>query len=251
VAERKEACPCGSGRTSRQCCGTKRRKRSAHQQDERLVFEMLRHAGARWGSAWLEEATFAYFADTGPEMHDADPQLFLPWLVHHWSVEGRPIREWFLEERRARLSPWEIAWLEAQREVVLTVWRVLETQPGVGLRVRHLLGPEETFVQERLGSRQLVPGDSVLARLVAFEDSAVFCGMYPYPLPPRETEVLVSAVCRELRARGLQTVPRERLAAEDTTLGLVLLWRELVAYLEHQAQWELLEELLEEPEGWK
>lgn len=249
MAKRQDTCPCGSGRKTRQCCGAKGHGRSPHHRDEQLVVEMLRYARSRWGVEWFEQATATYFEEALPEPGELDPQLFLPWLVHHWSVEGRPVREWYLEERGARLVAEERAWLEAQREVVITVWRILETQPGIGVRVRHLLGPEERFVQERLGSYQLHPGDAVLGRVVTFEQSTVFCGLYPFPLPPLETGELVRAVRRELRVRGVRAIPPEKLAAEDTAVGLILLWRDQVAYLDHLARWALLEELLA-PEDW-
>jgi len=243
-AGRNEPCPCGSGLKSKKCCGGKQRglmNPSApgaplHQRDERLVNEMVRYAHARWGPAWLQVAADAYFDDAETQPHEAHLQLFMPWVVNYWDVEGRPVREWFLEERGTSLSQEDVEWLRGQRAVVLTLWEVLEVQPGVGVRVRELLGREEHFVQEVLGSQQLHPRDAVLGRVAESAGITVFCGLYPHPLPPLAAHEVVKTVRRELRVHGNRMVSRKKLVEEDTTLGLVLLWRGEVEFLEEQAR---------------
>ncbi|HEX8434430.1 hypothetical protein, partial [Archangium sp.] len=170
---------------------------------------MGRYADRRFGRGWLLEAAEAFYDDPGFEFEPPDMQLLMPWAMHHWEWDGRPVREWFLEERGAKLTEAERAWLLAQRPVVLTVWEVREVNKGVGLRVRDLLGGEERFVHEVRGSRQLCPRDAVLGRMVEHEGLAVFCGMYPHPLPPIEADAVVRVARRVLRVRGERPVPRE------------------------------------------
>jgi hypothetical protein len=207
-----------------------------HTQDERLVVKMLRYANGRFGRDWMREAAEAFYDDLAFEVEAPDTQLLMPWAVHHWELGGRPVREWFLEEKGAKLPEAERAWLLAQRPVVLSVWEVLEVQRGVGVRVRDLLGGEERFVHEVLGSRQLRPRDAVLGRMVEYEGLAVFCGMYPHPLPPVEADAVVRVARRVLRVRGDHPVSREKLALEDTSLGLIHLWRDELDFLEEQAE---------------
>ncbi|MFY0527414.1 SEC-C metal-binding domain-containing protein [Archangium gephyra] len=241
---RNEPCPCGSGQKYKRCCAGKdaaaARPMAApgaplHERDETLVRKMVRYASGRFGGDWLGEAAEAFFEEPGFLPEYPQTQLFMPWAVHHWEVEGRPVREWFLEEKGAALPEAERAWLLSQRPVVLTVWEVLEVQEGVGLRVKDLLGGEEHFVHEVRGSRQLRPRHAMLGRVVEHEGLAVFCGMDPQPLPPREADEVVHSARKVLGVRGTRPVPRELLASEDTSLGLVLLWHEVADWLKAKA----------------
>ncbi|MFL5359010.1 YecA family protein [Archangium sp.] len=242
---RNEPCPCGSGQKYKRCCAGRDAavNRLAappgahlHEADEGLVTALVRYANARFGRGWRREAAEAFFEDPDFVLEGPDMQLFMPWAVHHWEVEGRPVREWFLEEKGAKLSEAERAWLLAQRPVVLTVWEVVEVQEGVGLRVRDLLGGGEHFVHEVLGSRQLRPRHAVLGRMVEHEGLAVFCGMHPHPLPPTEADEVVRIARKALRVRGDRLVPREWLAQEETTLGLVHVWEDALDWLDMQAE---------------
>ncbi|HYO65238.1 MAG TPA: hypothetical protein VEU33_04085, partial [Archangium sp.] len=189
-----------------------------HARDEALVGRLVRYAGGRFGWDWLSEAVEAFFEEPGFLPEYPETQLFMPWVVHHWEVEGHPIREWFLDEQGVALPEVERVWLLAQRPVVVTVWEVLEVRQGVGLRVKDILGGEEHFVYEVRGSQQLLPRHAVLGRVVAHEGLAIFCGIDPQPLPPLEADEVVQVARKLLGVRGNRPVPRERLAAEDTSL---------------------------------
>ena len=235
---RNEPCPCGSGQKYKRCCGGRKgvaaaaRGRPLHERDEVLVRKMLRYAGRRFGWDWLGEAADAFFEEPGFVPEYPETQLFMPWVVHHWEVEGRPVREWFLEEKGATLPEADRTWLLLQRPVVLTLWEVLEVQQGVGLRVKDLLGGEERFVHEVRGSRHLLPRHGVLGRVVEHEGLAVFCGMDPQPLPPLEADDVVHAVRRVLGVRGDRPVPRGMLTTGDMTLRLVQLWHAAADWLD-------------------
>ncbi|HYO55452.1 SEC-C metal-binding domain-containing protein [Archangium sp.] len=242
---RNEPCPCGSGQKYKRCCAGKEvaANRPAaspgahlHELDEQLVRKMVHYATSSFGWNWLPEAAEAFFDDPDFELDGPDMMLFMCWAVHHWELEGRPVREWFLEERGAALPEAERAWLLSQRPVVLTVWEVREVREGVGLRVKDLLGGEERFVHEVLGSRQLRPRDAVLARLVEHEGLAVFGGMYPHPLPPAEADGVVRATHKVLRVPDELPITREKLALQDTSLGLLHDWREALELLDMEAK---------------
>jgi hypothetical protein len=242
---RNEPCPCGSGQKYKRCCAGRGAAANRltvppgahlHELDERLVKAMVRYANARFGRGWRSEAAEAFFEDPDFVLDGPDMMLFIPWAVHHWEVEGRPVREWFLEERGAKLSEAERAWLVAQRSAVLTFWEMLEVRPGVGVRVRDLLGGGEHFVHEVLGSQLLRPRDAVLGRMVEHEGLAVFCGMHPHPLPPREADEVVRIARKALRVRGDRSIPREWLAQEETTLGLVHVWEDALDWLDMAAE---------------
>jgi hypothetical protein len=185
---------------------------------------MLRYARRRFGTEWLRGAMEAFFEDL--EVEPEDSQLFLPWAVHHWPVEGRPVREWFLEERGERLDAAARGWLEAQRSVVVSVWEVREVRKGKGVEVKDLLRGEERFVREVRGSRELRVRHAVLGRVVDHGGVSVFCGLYPVPLPPFWAAEVVLTARRGLKVRGKKPVPHEKLADPGTALNLLHAWQD-------------------------
>lgn len=227
---RSVSCACGGGQESGRCCAAREAQgpvaldADIHRDPEQLAGELLRYARQRFGEAWLREAIEAFFELL--EVEPEDSQLFVPWLVHHWPVEGRPVREWFLEERGATLAPGERERLEAQRSVVVSVWEVRRVHEGVGVAVRDLLRGEERFVREVLGSLQLEPGDAVLGRVVEHAGRSEFCGLYPMALPPRWAAEVVREARRVLKARGRKPVPHAKLEDPDATLCLVHAWQD-------------------------
>jgi hypothetical protein len=195
-----------------------------HRRDERLVGDMLRYARRRFGTEWLRGAMEVFFEDL--EVEPEDSQLFAPWAVHHWPVEGRPVREWFLEERGARLDAAARGWLEAQRSVVVSVWEVREVREGEGLGVRDLLRGEARFVREVRASRHLRVRHGVMGRVVDHDGGSVFCGLYPVPLPPYWAAEVVLAARRGLKVRGKGPVPHAKLADPEATLNLLHAWQD-------------------------
>lgn len=234
---RNAPCACGSGKKVKHCCGAGDSVvplapgAAFHRTDERLVTQLVMFANQRFGREWLLEPMEAYFLLHTFEQEDL--QLFMPWVTHHWPVEGRPVREWFLEERGDTLTEAEHDWLLSQAGAVLSVWEVLQVYEGEGVRVKDLLRGEERIVHEVKGSRAVTFREAMLARVVDHEGLSVFCGVYPRTLPPREADAVVRTVRGELKVRGAW-VPHEKLAAEGVDLGLVHLWMEAVRALEDE-----------------
>src|SRR5438132_1045487 len=121
---RNQPCPCGSGKKYKKCCLPASEAHAAtpspapvHERDQDLVAQMRRYAKRRFGEEWARAA--GDFADAAQSV-----QLFGPWSVYVFEVEGRPIVEWFLEERGARLGADERAWLLAQQHAWLSIWEV-------------------------------------------------------------------------------------------------------------------------------
>jgi hypothetical protein len=234
---RNTPCPCGSGKKSKLCCASRSSLAvlppgaALHRMDERLVEQMVAFANQRRGREWLAAPMTAYFQLQPFEREDL--QLFMPWVMNHWRVNGRPMREWFLEERGDALAEAEHGWLLSQAAAVVSVWEVREVREGQGLQVKELLGGEERFVYEVTGSRMVKVRDGMLGRVVDHEGLSVFCGVYPRTLPPRQTDEVVRAARRMLKVRG-KWVPRQKLASEGVALELIHLWAEQVLVLESQ-----------------
>lgn len=235
---RNAPCPCGSGRKYKKCClakddagldplvETKRTDTSRlHELDRRLVFEMCDYAERRFGRRWRRFARD--FAD--PE---CVPSLAIPWSVYGFHVEGQPVVRWLSRQPDRRLAPEERAWLASQERAWLSVWEVTEVDPGVGVTVMDLLGGETRRVREASGSETLVVRDAVLARVVEHRGLAVFCGMYPCPLPPFEAADVVKRVRTRLRCKG--DVPIARLREEDVGRQLIRGWERAARDLERR-----------------
>jgi len=210
---RNQPCPCGSGKKYKKCCLSAGEAHAAapspvHERDQDLVTQLRRYAKQRFGEKWARAARD--FTDAAQAM-----QLFAPWSVYVFEIEGRPVVDWFLEDRDARLGAEERAWLLAQQRAWLSIWEVLEVEPGKSVTVRDLLSGEERRVHEARGSAMLVPRDAILGRVVDHEGTAVFCGMHPRPLPPFEAaEVLrwaaFSSLAGKRRPRSWTHGPRSR-----------------------------------------
>ncbi|MCY4635806.1 MAG: hypothetical protein OXG04_15095 [Acidobacteria bacterium] len=142
-------------------------------------------------------------------------------------MDGRTAAEAYLDRHGRRCTPDERAWMNAQQAAWLSVWEVLAVDPGRTVTLRDLLSDEQRTVQEKRGSRSLVPRDAVLARIVDHEGISLLCGMHPRALPPfGAAEVVRSARGRLLRRRG--AVPIDRL--RDPAFGSYLIrhWEEAV-----------------------
>src|SRR2546428_3084099 len=91
---RNQPCPCGSGKKYKKCCLPASEAHAAtpspapvHERDQDLVAQMRRYAKRRFGEAWARAASD--FADAAQSV-----QLFGPWSVYVFEVEGRPIVGW-------------------------------------------------------------------------------------------------------------------------------------------------------------
>jgi hypothetical protein len=140
---------------------------------------------------------------------EASFPLLVPYAVYHVPADGRTPAEWYLAERGSGLPVDSRVCLGAECEAWLSLWDVLETQPGEGLVLRDRLTGMERKVHERTASETLVRNDTVLARVVSFGGHAFVNGLYPRSLSP----LLAAEV--EGRARGYlrrkRDVPVERL----------------------------------------
>lgn len=230
---RNDPCPCGSGRKYKRCCFAADRASGAaeaeavvpgdravvHARDERLVLELAKYGGRRFGR---EAGGFVeVFADA-----EGAIQLAMPWSVYGFLVRGRAIVDWYLDERGKRLPAADRAWLEAQQASWLSVWEVVGVEPGAVLELVDLLSGERRQVHEVSASQSLVARDAILARVVDDVAVSVLCGVHPRALPPAEADEVVQRARRGLRRRG--KVPVADLRSGLVGRDLIELWEEVV-----------------------
>jgi len=228
---RNDPCPCGSGRKYKKChLAADEASRAAerhndasplHELDNALVKKMIAFAQRRFPGEIQLSGQFA-----GLENDDAAMQFLVPWAVYVAPVRGRTVVDAFLESYEWSLTPGEREWLDAQRQSWLSIWEVLEVDPGRGLRLRDLLTLQERFVHEVKGSMDTLPHLILLCRVVESRGTAVMAGTYPQPLAPLEGMRVVNAVRAALRKKGV--AHPELLRRPETASMVAGLWDEAV-----------------------
>jgi hypothetical protein len=230
---RDSPCPCGSGKKYKNCCLRKNQPAQqtlggpakVHEVDERMVSEMLNFGAQRFGDAWLR-------ATEDFDDHQAAVQLFAPWAVYHFVIEGKPIVQWFLDTQGHRLSNTERGWLEAQQTAWISVWEVTAVEPGSSLTLEDLLTGEQRTVMEVSGSKMLVKRDVILSRVIDYQGLSVLGGVHPRPLPPAEAAEVIRLIRGRLRRK--RTVPVEHLRHDGIGRYIIARWEEAVANFDEQ-----------------
>jgi hypothetical protein len=234
---RNEPCPCGSGKKYKKCHlpleeqarSPELREEDVHALDRRLVRVLQGFARAELSPAWFEHES---------DFFEPDEQLVLqfidPWSVYGFRVEGSTAAEHYAAKHGWRLSDPERRWLDAQCAAWLSIWEVLEADPGRGITLRDLLSHETRYVNELSASHDLVARDALLGRVIDHRGISVLCGVHPRPLPPREAAEVVRLERGHLRREG--AVPPEQLRAADFGRDLIRRWEERVEALDALAR---------------
>ena len=198
-----------------------------HELDISLTYEIMEFALARFGAAWR---------DYEKDFTDADvvPELSAHWAVYHYRIDGTTALDRYLEEYGQRLPPARSAWLEAEAAAWLSVWEVIEVEPGRSLTLRDLLSHEERHVQETTASEQLVTRDAILVRVVDYDGVSILGGVHRRPLPPGHA----AEVVRRMRGgwlRRKRAMPLDRLRDEAFGRSLIRRWEAAVARLDERS----------------
>jgi hypothetical protein len=233
---RNEPCPCGSGKKYKRCCLAEEQLAPAdvidpstlpdtgdapatvHDLDRKLVASMDRYARDTFGPNWIVRAAETFRDPTSP-----DP-LLGPWALWNHLFDGKSIAQWFFEDRGDQLSEIERTWLNAQRAAWLSVWEVLEVEPGRSIAVRDLFTGETRVVRETSASESLAKRDVLLARVVDHQGISVLCGLYSRSLAPEEADTVVRRI--RLRLRRKSSIPIDRMREERVGRYLIACWEE-------------------------
>ena len=229
---RNDPCPCGSGRKYKRCHQAADTAMAAgatasdvvspsHKMDERLVDELMIWAVKRF-RAEIADALVRLEAD--PEM---TMQLGAPLLAYELPAGGRRIVDGYLEERGWALTWIEREWLERQQRSWLSIWEVMEVQPGRGLELRDVLTGETRSVHEVKGSKSVEPHFMILVRVVDTDSVSLICGMHQRPLRPLVAGPVVDRMRRLLRRKG--PVTPDRLREPRILWGMLETWADAVS----------------------
>lgn len=230
---RNSPCPCGSGRKYKRCClaedeaveRSRPARAPAPSLEVQLVHEIVELA---------DEEHFGWRDPLPPSWHELAEQpegiqLLMPLLAFQREVAPKQTAAAsFVDRRGATLSPEARALLRAQHEVVLSVWQVLDVQPGVSVEVICLLTGARARVYEVMGSRGMRFRDCVLARVVTEGGRSQFSGLHPRVLSPAAAREVVAEI-RTLVSLRVKPVPPSRLAAPEVVDALLTQWHAALA----------------------
>ena len=194
-----------------------------------MAVDLGRYARRRFGDAW-EHVLDDYPVDID-ESADASVHgpMFMTWALYEHKFNGRPVVDWYLEDRGRNLASDERGWLEAQQKAWLSILEVTDVLPGSRVDVRDLLTGRCHSVIDVSASHSLSNGLLCLARIVEHEGVCVFCGTHPNPLPPLLAPDLVPRVREALDLP--KNVEPARLRERDTATDLISCWQDEVDLL--------------------
>jgi len=218
---RNDPCPCGSGKKYKKCCLPKeqeaQREAARPAPGETPVERALEWLNRRYPEE-VTEAIGAHLELAGEdafeclrELPDDYAQMVII-NVHEWliadgdlSFEDRdvPVRELLLGPGGPLFDAEGRAWIEALTSRPLSLYEVVDTDPGTGFRARDLLHPDEPAVDilERSASQSLVRWEVLAARLVPWKGDWLLSGaVYPFVRDadfPRVLEDLRDELARE------------------------------------------------------
>lgn len=233
---RNAPCPCGSGRKYKKCCLPKEAGAApqaegyqpVHRLDERLTDKLMNYGFDQFGPQWLTKAKGDFHRP------DHAAELFPQWSIYHYTIGKQTVADRAASSRALRLSAEETTWFAAQRKAWLSLWEILEVDPGKSLFLKDLLTYETRHVAEKAASESLVKRDVVLARVVDHQGVSLLCGLYQQALPPEAADQVHQRVRKRLRLK--RCVPVDRLRDEKIGRFMIRRWEEALAGLDERAK---------------
>ncbi len=210
---RNDPCPCGSGKKYKQCCLKAQETQSAQERTQAapraLKWLMTMHSQAVHRA--LDEAFFAGLAEEQhARLHELERENFdgimanaLEWLLadgiiqvkgQEWRVAdlvlGRGCPLFSVEQRQ---------WLDLLAAHPLRLFEVIDVTPGESMLLKDAILAERApvRVQERAGSRQVLPFDLIGARVLPVADHFELSGAI-YSIPRHRSQGLIEELQEEL-----------------------------------------------------
>lgn len=236
---RNDPCPCGSGRKYKKCHGDPVTLAAAKTvalspseiiagKRDRLMVAIVRFATRHGGEDWIPYAFATYVDEWYDQLPRDEVQTALPWALFHFPEEatGLSMAELYRDSGMRRLEEDLPALLDAEIAAHYSIWEVIATTPGVGLQMKDRLTGLERFVSDTSTSHDVVPLDTMLARIVDYDGVSTFSGIFPSPLPPFAADAVVTEMKRVFRVRT-RPVSLEKLRDPEHQLGLLDVWRSM------------------------
>ena len=197
--QRNAPCPCGSGRKYKKCCLVRARGENPTLDEEKARErrnKVFRHAVDWLDKFYPEEldlavSEFGWAAEPdGRELSESDEEYLwaqsLDWALADGMAEigGGMVRlRDLVLEKGPLLEADQRLWFERATQEPLRLWRLVQVDPGVGMRLRDLLddSAEEVYVEERLGSQELHRNEVIAARLAWWKNHWEIATIFTIP----------------------------------------------------------------------
>lgn len=209
---RNAPCPCGSGRKYKRCCFGKQPTISFTPRDREAALVKLTEfafrrefeeeqlvAGIEFWSGWLDAHADDGLGERAMDL-DESRDAFAAWFPLDFRLGGgQTLLELMLRRGSVQLARGEREYLARMRDTHLRPYQVTDVTPGEGVRLIDLWTGQQVWVQERLGSEQLVRWDLLAVRLMAGADGHAVIDGAPYLYPVASKDVLLRNLRRAHR----------------------------------------------------
>jgi hypothetical protein len=151
--------------------------------------------------------------------NNQETDCLVDWMVFQHRRQGRTLAQ-IAHESRGPSEPADVrAVLAGMAEATLGLFRVLDTDPGVGLQVANTWTDQRCFMFEREVSRQANQGDQLLLRLLTVGD-ITFSGALVLSMPAP----LLNAMRQEQAAGKLDSIDAISVAGprQDNFFGSII-----------------------------
>lgn len=210
-------CPCGSGKKHKKCCGFSQPSCYSIEEQIERKYSQLRTAEVHL-QEWLLHRGPTLFADDdifdfawdvfwGPlELsvdYDLMEQLFISWMLFDFRsfagptpLSPRSLADVICDNELSlpeKLRPDERAFLAAGRSTTQSWYCIEKVREGIEIEVRDLFDNSYQIVREHHASLGARPGDCLLGRVIRVFGVNAFFGVFPIPIGPHSTNVLLKA----------------------------------------------------------
>ncbi|MBL8858296.1 MAG: SEC-C domain-containing protein [Planctomycetes bacterium] len=243
-AGRNDACPCGSGKKFKRCCGAVVAAPShfmSQADQQALTRKLVAFLEAEGGAEYFEAASQVLFGGLLEERPSAvasnvlrheNTQVNVTAFVlfdAYWHDEETIVQR-YIARHRARLSAAELRYLEAVSDTYVGLYEITEVVLDEGVRLLDLLSGETIWVRERKATHSCARWDLLAARLLREPSGDAIFQADLYAFPQHTKQNLVENLRSFLKLSG-----KRRFDAEAMLPDL-----KLVAPLFFGAWWHLV-----------
>lgn len=177
---RNAPCPCGSGKKFKKCCLPKQAEtpppvNSYHDHclelADSLFTKIFRFMEKNRYDNYLKKASREYWPDLDPaidlEADERELMQFMDWYMHDYPIpgQGRPVIQLYWESR-PKLSPQERQVLQDWQNTYVSVFQIIEIEPGEGAWAEDIFSGEKTFISDEILTEHVMKWELMLLRKI-------------------------------------------------------------------------------------
>ena len=226
---RNQPCPCGSGKKYKKCClksgpdPVNYMQQKLNRFHERIVDELLRHAGKVFGPEALDEAVdefFGWLEEEEAEAFDLENHevVFYPWFLFKRQIDpendesvlsgpkGQSIVQSYLQAHGRKLDPVEREYLEGLANSPFSFFEITAVEPGRSVSLHDLLLDRDHRVLEKSASQSLQGGDVVFGSVIEVGGIGLFGALSMIAFKPSaKVDILATRKMMSLATKDMIT----------------------------------------------